>query len=379
MANSSAPKGKKVRLLAAVLSITPPQAKRFGDSVNRLLGMKTELPASYQEMADVIKDMPREQWIEQQVVDAILRTRRERIVSLAKATQDATKTAPAIISLPNVRPVSISSGGLENLEPPLWPDRWENATPPEPDEGWEVPNAVSLPDTQTIQQSRAGEIKSICRNHEIDTLCHFTRIDNLAGILAQGILSRKELEKRSISERPQFNDSLRLDRQANAISLSISYPNYLMFYRCRQSTDSQWVVLTLRADVLWELDCAFCQENAASANVTNRSLADRKKPATLSAMFDEYGTTPRHVLAILRCYPTHPQAEVLVFDRIDPKYFTGVFFEDESFRDKWQRNLGGLHSGLGQYFGPRKDYNFWKKNVPISESALSVDEDDIPF
>jgi hypothetical protein len=126
------------------------------------------------------------------------------------------------------------------------------------------------------------QIRRICNRHCITTLVHFTRIENLRSILQNGLLNRSLLETRG----QQFfcNDSDRVDGHPEAICLSISFPNYRMFYSIRKQKekaeevkDSQWVVLLLDAKVLWELDCAFCQENASSNAVRHIPLEDRKK------------------------------------------------------------------------------------------------------
>ncbi len=75
------------------------------------------------------------------------------------------------------------------------------------------------------------KIKAFCNKRGITTVIHFTRVENLANILAYGLLSRSELDSRDIEY--VFNDWQRIDRYPNAISTSISFPNYKMFYRYR--------------------------------------------------------------------------------------------------------------------------------------------------
>ena len=73
--------------------------------------------------------------------------------------------------------------------------------------------------------------------------------------------------------------------------MSISFPNYQLFSKFSWSDNesqpdySGWIVLLLDGKVLWELDCAFCQENAASNTVRHIPLEERKKPDALKGMF----------------------------------------------------------------------------------------------
>ena len=137
--------------------------------------------------------------------------------------------------------------------------------------------------------------------------------------------------------------------------MSISFPNDLLFSRFRYEYSggnrSEWVVLLLDAKVLWELDCEFCQENAASNAVRHISWEEKKKPDALESIFiEEHRDTKgkvyqRHSPRIPQHYPTHPQAEVLVRYRIGPEYIKEVHFYDETALEQWRyRNAGKLSS-----------------------------------
>lgn len=118
-----------------------------------------------------------------------------------------------------------------------------------------------------MRESRQLQLQQICAERRITTLIHFTRIENLSSILQEGLLGRSLLERRG--QDFVWNDEQRLDAHKEAVCLSISFPNYQMFFKYRRRTShDHWVALLLDAKVLWELDCAFFQENAASN--TNR-------------------------------------------------------------------------------------------------------------
>ena len=238
----------------------------------------------------------------------------------------------------------------------------------------------------------AKKIQSICRERGITTLCHFTRVQNLESIFQRGLLTRTVLEMLPSRQQPVYNDDPRLDGHENSISLSIEHPNYKMFYYLRGKTaHNSWAVLSLKAIILWELDCGFCKENAASFRVSDISLPELRQPQALRAMFEDYEGIRRQNLGIPDHFPTHPQAEVLVFDAISPEFITAVSFYDGHSQSKWLPRTSGVHSDVGTYFGPRQDYMHWQGSSCTGDAGIGthwrfpsyeVDtstEEDIPF
>jgi hypothetical protein len=139
-----------------------------------------------------------------------------------------------------------------------------------------------------------------------------------------------------------------------------------MFYPLRcESPGVQWAVVAVRANVLWEKDSAFCRENAASAAVTAIPLPQRRGLGALQAMFEDFPGRPRDILGIPSQYPTNPQAEVLVFDHIEPEYIVGAAFNDAALKRQYAamvlpRPYEFLHfPGL---FSARRDFEHWKPN-----------------
>ena len=238
-----------------------------------------------------------------------------------------------------------------------------------------------------MDAKRERQIQQICVERGITTLCHFTRIEHLSSILQKGLLSRSILE----TSRQQFfwNDPDRADGHPEAICLSISFPNYRMFYSIRKEkertqgvNDTQWIVLLLDAKVLWALDCAFCQENASSNAVRHIPLKDRKQPDALKGLFvEDYHAINRQSLQIPDDYPTNPQAEVLVFNRIPAQYINKVHFWTATALDQWfssnqitsSRTFsnGRRYLYRQDYFYGRCDYKKWQ--------SVNLDNDDIPF
>ena len=254
-------------------------------------------------------------------------------------------------------------------------------------------NETILAEESTEFLSRKSQVQQICAERGITTLCHFTRIENLHGILQDGLLGRSLLETRG--QQFLFNDEDRADWHPESICLSISFPNYQMFYRIREqkkatqeANDSQWIVLLLDAKVLWELECAFCKNNAARRIISRTPLENRKTPDALKGMFGDFYNIRHQDLSIPQNYPTHPQAEVLVFDSIPVRYIKAIHFQNETVLGEWRYvNTGPYSQTLSanrQYFDARKDYKVWRAenfdNEGIPRSYTTEDNvDDIPL
>ena len=161
-----------------------------------------------------------------------------------------------------------------------------------------------------------------------------------------------------------YTDSNRLDDEKDAVSLSISFPNYRYFYTLSQNRFpyKDWVVIELEPDILWEKDCAFCKTNAANINMRNIPYIYRKGAENLEELFaDNVFKVNREKLSIPKNYTTDPQAEVLVYGIISPKYIKAVYYNNNKLT-KNILSLGYNNIFLKDlYFKPRKDYSFWIK------------------
>lgn len=195
-------------------------------------------------------------------------------------------------------------------------------------------------------------------------LLHFTKASNLANIFSNGILSINELQSNGIFY--SWNDCYRYDGCHNASSLSIEYPNYKMFYKYRSlNHTTDWVVLAIRKEVLWEKDCAFCVENAASNSVTQIPIELRKGPQAFRRLYDEIPDKPtRQILRLHPATPTNPQAEVLVFGHIEPTYIFSVCFENTETCERYKQLIpNNVNIEIQKWlYEPRPDYEFWKNN-----------------
>ncbi|MFZ3440345.1 DUF4433 domain-containing protein [Vibrio harveyi] len=194
----------------------------------------------------------------------------------------------------------------------------------------------------------------------IKYLWHFTQLKNVNSILQDGIVPRASLE--ASESNAAYNDQYRLDGFKNASCLSISHPNYKMFYSLRQKDLSvDWAVFAIKSEVLWTKDCAFCTTNAASSLVTSTPLTQRKGVSAFESLFLPVAGKPsRQDLQLPSEFPTDPQAEVLVFDTILPNDIVGVVLQSEAKVQELKPLYPSHHVVYhGNYFSARLDYQHW--------------------
>lgn len=239
----------------------------------------------------------------------------------------------------------------------------------------------------------AVAIRNICLERGITKVVHFARVANLRSILEKGLMSRAVLEQLPIPDRPIFNDDLRADGHRDAISVSISFPNYKMFYSLRKADKSTvWVVLEIDASILWERSCAFCSTNAADRSMSQIPISERMTAASFEHMFSDLPDKPRSMLGIQPHFPTNPQAEVLIFGKIETSRIGAICFPDGTSMRQWlgqQRENRNYPSVTIQpsYFDARSDYMHWpaatQAGIPAyyeePQSVWGATNNDIPF
>jgi len=207
------------------------------------------------------------------------------------------------------------------------------------------------------------------RKRRIKGLVHFTRLENLNSIIEFGLWPRAFLDELKVDY--IYNDEIRIDSCSNASCLSLSFPNYKMFYTCRMNNRGlNWIVLSLFPNILWEKDCAFCHKNAASKEVTCISLQERKKPEAFLKLFEDYEDSPKRTeLKIPMSYPTNPQAEILIFDPIEIEYIKGISFQNQKLtseaKNKYKKYRINCIYHPGAFY-PRSDYKHWQNQTENS-------------
>jgi len=204
-------------------------------------------------------------------------------------------------------------------------------------------------------------MENAVKSRGIKYIWHFTRLENIDSILTNGIVPRSTLEDRLSNV--IYNDSYRFDNHKNASCFSITHPNYKMFYSLRKQNEMQeWVVIGCAPDILWIKDCAFCYENAASSTMTNIPLEMKKGVVAFESLFYEADGKPsREELRLKDNCPTNPQAEVLIFDLVEPKYIIGAVCISKNRADSLKAIYPNFdfiyHRTL---FSARSDYEHWR-------------------
>ena len=213
---------------------------------------------------------------------------------------------------------------------------------------------------------KAGYIRLLCVKRGVKNLVHFTRAENLYGIARHGLVPRWMLSQiSSMRSAPIVNEKHRPDGHWDAVCLSIEFPDYILFERYRaRDPGAVWIVLELSPSDLWEGDCAFCWIHAAAPQIRSVSVPKLREIDSLAKMY-----APRCAVtgkarsrAIPSGYPTNPQAQVLVFGTVAPRYITGVCFETLADMKAYSRSSLGLPEPRVEksYFHPRLDHELWK-------------------
>lgn len=191
----------------------------------------------------------------------------------------------------------------------------------------------------------------------IPYLLHFTRAVNLPSVMAHGLFPIARAHE--IGAVPAVNDELRLDGHRDGTSTSISFPNGPMFYKYRKDCAGvDWAVLIIHPAALWLKDCAFCRHNAADARISGQPLEMLKTPQAFEGLFEDIVGIPSRAEQALKPYdPTDVQAEVLIFDVIEPQFIVGAIFEVGAVRDAYAPHFGDrrlyLHANNKGMFASR--------------------------
>ncbi|MGC6175514.1 DarT ssDNA thymidine ADP-ribosyltransferase family protein [Lacrimispora sp. 38-1] len=198
---------------------------------------------------------------------------------------------------------------------------------------------------------------------EIEYFVHFTDVNNLPNILKMGLLTRSTLDLSKMKY--SYNDEVRADNVTKSISLSISFPNYKMFYPITlKYPNREYCVLLLKALEVIKYDCAFNFTNAASNACRFIPIEERKTYSSFHNMFQlNLNGHIRSELCLFDFEPTDPQAEILVLDNIPAKCIELAFFRTQ-YNYQQYKNIfmnSSIRCWFDQgYFYPRHDFQSWR-------------------
>lgn len=211
-----------------------------------------------------------------------------------------------------------------------------------------------------IRVRHKQEMIEILEKRKIEHFVHFTNAHNLESILKYGLLSVREMQERGITYISNDND--RFDAKLGGISLSVSFPNYRMFYKKRQtSKESDWVILLLDPNQIVGLTCRFYAKNAACSEMKRKGIPFNAVKE-FENMFCGEGVENRENKGIPSSFTTDPQAEVLVLDAIPVSAIQTVCFANDTTRKRFNNLLcaqGVSGRTEEKYFDKRIDYKHW--------------------
>ena len=190
-------------------------------------------------------------------------------------------------------------------------------------------------------------IQDVINKRDIKFLVHFTRLENLANILTNGILPRNDLKDKLIhpfeflwgdgdkSGKYIYNDDYRYDGKCDYSCFSVHFPNSKMFFSLREKNKhSKWAVICFSSDILLKYECLFYPCNAADGSVRNKDIKLFQGADALENMFFPEGRDD----FLSDCDPTDVQAEVMIKGNISPTYIISVIINHEQETNKY-RNL----------------------------------------
>lgn len=166
-----------------------------------------------------------------------------------------------------------------------------------------------------------SHIRNDINVRNINKILHFTNAKNLNSILKNGLQSINLLQ--SGGKEYFFNDSSRYDNRHDYISLSISFPNNKMFYKCRtEHPNEQFIVLEISPDVILSKNCLFFYTNAACSEFNNKSEHLYQTTDAWDSLFaieNRKAALPDH-------YTTDVQAELMIKGIIEPQFIQKIHF-----------------------------------------------------
>lgn len=215
-----------------------------------------------------------------------------------------------------------------------------------------------------------NEIGRLLTERGIERLTHFTPLTNVQNICKYGLIPREHLslEVVRLALGPEFTDEHRIDGIPQYNCLSITFPNYKMFYSKRQSmSGARWAVIEYSADILQKLWAEYCPTNSASRSPVMQGGDGVRSQFLLQKLRDELALAPNMT--------TDPQAEVLCDSVISRQEIQRICVQAES--DATFLASAGIKSEVDPGpFRPRHDYSYWqdRRITEMPEFTMELNE-----
>jgi len=184
-------------------------------------------------------------------------------------------------------------------------------------------------------------VEHVAQTRGIDSLYHFTTIENLFSILERGfVYSRNNIDALKLEDDGLFTadyvdhmDDQRLDGLLDYVNLSLSRPNWYLlqkFMKRPELSHFDWCILKLDISPMFEPSTLFSVCNAASNAAKRYGVA--RGLSSFNALFQEEivatsvfkrNNTPNN-------FTTDIQAEILVKDAISINHINKVFLANEA-------------------------------------------------
>ena len=209
------------------------------------------------------------------------------------------------------------------------------------------------------------EFSRFLEERKIKHLVHFTRVDNVKNILRFGLIPRKFLEEEAIkiALNPVFADSQRLDGREEVNCLSVSFPNYQMFYKKSKDNRDEWAVILFDLNIIKKHRCKFTSTNLASKDSKPIGGIEGAEQMFFDLDLRERLGLPSH-------HTTNPQAETLEYSVVPHLWIKEVHLSSNKYLSKvtkWKQSENTIVKVDRKYFRPRDDYSHWSTGSQRSQ------------
>lgn len=192
----------------------------------------------------------------------------------------------------------------------------------------------------------ARKIRDAVARRGITSLYHFSPFQNAAGILNDGLRTRKDL----IDSDADLcaTDRMRLD--GDGICLTIQQPQMVLLGKhMREAPQASLIIYDINPSVLWTHSCKFCWTNASSRKIQDHT-GFLGGPWGFERMFDDCVVSPadprmtREAFGRADNMPTRHDAEVKVMNTIAPSLIRQLYVARQAEKDALDEGMRDHHT-----------------------------------